>query len=486
MIDIALIARALGFVITTVGAIMTLPALLELFLDTGQWQPFALASAITTTVGVALILAFQAGDGRGTNQANDPFHGYIIYMLIWLIVPLFGTLPFLLADNQPTLSDAVFESISGFTTTGATIFSDLDSLSSGALLWRALAQWLGGIAVAVLAMTFLTHLRVGGMEIFRGALAYQSGDMLPNLKQTMQYTSIAYLALTLLCGTAYALCGMTPFEATVHAMTTVATGGFGTRDTSFAEFGPAIQYTAVSFMILAAFPVFAYFEAIRNRFKPFIRSSEIHTFLIVLVIAATVMMAWLISSAGRDFEPAFREALFNIVSITTGTGYSSANYTAWGGFAISVFFLVGLVGGCAGSTTCSIKIFRFQILAISLVQEVRLIRNPQGVYTPTYQGRKLPPTTISSVTSFLFLFIASLVTLTALLTLTGLDLITAASGAAATLANIGPGLGPIIGPAGNYSSLPDTAKWLLTAGMILGRMEVVMALVLVQKLLRIH
>ncbi len=362
--------------------------------------------------------------------------------------------------------------MSGLTTTGSTVLSGLDELPKGLLLWRGLLQWLGGIGIIVVAMVFLPELRVGGMQIFRSEGFDTMGKILPRATQISSSISTIYVSLTLLCAGSYIATGMNTFDATVHAMTTVATGGFANYDASFGVFGPGTEYVAVVFMMLAALPFVRFVQLSTTRDPgPILRDSQIRGFFSTALVLVVLVTIWRMQSGDATGEPAFRKALFNVVSILTGTGYASADYGVWGPFAVSLFFFVGLIGGCAGSTACSVKIFRYQLLFASIRVQLRRIQAPNGVFVPRYEGRPVSDEVLSSVISFFVFFVVTLGVLSVALALTGLDFITSVSGAATALANVGPGLGDEIGPSGNFSGLNDTAKWMLSFAMLLGRLE---------------
>jgi len=368
--------------------------------------------------------------------------------------------------------------MSGITTTGSTVLSELDKLPKGLLLWRGILQWLGGIGIIVVAMVFLPELRVGGMQIFRAEGFDTLGKILPRATTIAFQISIIYVGITIACGLAYVLAGMNFFDAVVHAFTTVATGGFSNYDDSFSVFSWKVEYVAILFMILSALPFVRYVQLINGQGTAVFKDPQVKTFFVL--ICALVLLSTLVLSLqlNLSLELVFRKALFNITSIITGTGYASTNYMLWGGFLVSLLFFVGLVGGCAGSTTCSVKIFRYQIVFASIASQLKRIQSPNGIFIPRYQGRQISDDILNSVLTFFVVFFASLGILAALLSLTGLDLITSLSGAAAALGNIGPGLGETIGPDGNFSSLNETAKWLLVAGMLIGRLELMAVYIL--------
>jgi trk system potassium uptake protein TrkH len=378
----------------------------------------------------------------------------------------------MLGVTDLSFTDAFFEAMSGLTTTGSTVIVGLDHLPRGILLWRGVLQWLGGIGIIVVAMVFLPELRVGGMQIFRSEAFETMGKILPRATQIASQISVIYLGLTVACALTYMALGMSGFDAIVHALTTVSTGGFSNYDASFGTFSGPAEYAASLFMVLAALPFVRYVQMINGHSVPLFRDSQVQTFIATIVVLVIVTSVVLTSIFPHHWEQAVREALFNITSIITGTGYASVDYMNWGGFLIAMFFFIGLIGGCAGSTACSVKIFRYQILFSSIRVQMQRIRLPSGVFTPRFQGRPVGDDVLGSVMSFFVFFIVSLGVFSVGLGLTELDFITSVSGAATALANVGPGLGDQIGPAGNFAGLNDTAKWLLSAAMLIGRLEV--------------
>jgi trk system potassium uptake protein TrkH len=342
-------------------------------------------------------------------------------------------------------------------------------------------QWFGGVGIVVVAMVFLPALKIGGMQFFRTESFDLIGDILPRAAEAASQLSLIYLGLTVACVLGYSAAGMTPFDAICHAMTTVSTGGMGNYDKSFGgfgEIGPAVQYVAVVFMILAALPFLRLMQLTRGQAGPMYRDAQIRGFLCIILAVGAVMVAYQVLQDGRDFEPALRASLFNVTAILTGTGYASEDFNAWGGLPVALFFILALIGGCAGSTSCSAKVFRYQILLEALKIQLRRIHAPHGVYTLRYQGRPVEPEVLSSVMGYFLVFAAALGMWAVLLSLTGMDTISSISGSVASLANVGPGLGSEIGPAGNYADVPESAKWILAAGMVLGRLEFMSVLVL--------
>ncbi len=457
----------MGLLVAVLGLAMIIPILVDLAEGRGQWWVFVESALITTLGGGMIALASANGVREGLTIQQT----FMLTTGVWLMLPLFGALPFVLGATEASVTDAMFEAMSGLTTTGATVLTGLEDLPKGLLIWRGILQWLGGIGIVVVAMVFLPELRVGGMQIFKSESFDTFGKILPRAGQIATQISVIYLWLTLACMLSYLALGMSTFDATVHALTTVSTGGFSNYDASFSTFSGPAEYVAVIFMILSALPFVRYVQLINGNPVALHRDPQVRGFFMTMTFLVVIVFFVLRSGTTYESERVLREALFNITSIISGTGYASADYMQWGSFAVALFFFIGLIGGCAGSTTCSIKIFRYQLLFASIRAQLRRIRSPHGVFTPRYDGRPVGADVLSSVMSFFMFFVVSLGLISVALSLTGLDFVTSVSGAAAALANIGPGLGEIIGPAGNFSSLNDTAKWILIIAMWIGRLE---------------
>ena len=460
------IILVIGVLLAMLGGAMLLPTFVDFVSGNDNWQVFGVAAITTSGIGLSMFLAT-----RGTSRGLSTRQAFIMTVLVWITLSAFGALPIYWSEAVPTYTDAFFEAMSGLTTTGSTVITGLEDLPRGLLLWRGLLQWFGGIGIVVVAMVFLPELRVGGMQIFRSEGFDTLGKILPRATEIARQISVIYLTITALCAIAYIAAGMGPFDAIVHSMTTVATGGFSNYDESFQAFPVAVEYVAIFFMIAAALPFVRFVQMVGGDGNAIFRDAQVRAFLILLALLVIAIGAWMIFENGSDPEFSFRKALFNTTSLLTGTGYASANYMAWGAFPIALLFFVGLVGGCAGSTSCSVKIFRYQLLISSLKAQIRKIHSPRGIFAPKYAGRKVGDDVLSSVMSFFVFFIVTLGVVSILLSMTGLDIITSVSGAAAALANIGPGLGDVIGPEGNFSSLKTSAKWILSAAMLVGRLE---------------
>lgn len=467
MLDLRPVGYVIGLLVAVLGIAMFLPMMVDIAEGRGHWPVFVQSAVITILAGGLIAISCANGVKEGLTIQQT----FLLTSSVWIALPIFGALPFVLGETDARFVDAFFEAMSGLTTTGSTVFTGLEELPKGLLLWRGILQWLGGIGIIVVAMVFLPELRVGGMQIFKSEAFDTMGKILPRATQIASQISSIYLGLTMACALSYLGLGMNAFDATVHAMTTIATGGFANYDASFGAFSGVAEYAASFFMVAAALPFVRYVQMLNGETTPLWRDSQVRVFILTLLVIVLIMTVALSQAVGDDAETSFRRSLFNATSIMTGTGYSSADYMGWGTFLVSMFFFVGLIGGCAGSTTCSIKIFRYQLLFASIRMQLRRIRSPNGVFVVRYDKRPIGEEVLSSVMSFFMFFVVTLGLLAVALSLTGLDFITSLSGAATALSNVGPGLGDEIGPAGHFGGLNDTAKWLLAGAMLLGRLE---------------
>ena len=474
MIDLRPVGYVIGLLVATLGAAMLVPMTVDIAAGNGHWDVFAQSAILCLLTGGVMAAASANGVSAGLTLRQT----FLLTSLVWLTLPVFGAIPFVLGATHATPTDAVFEAMSGLTTTGATVLGRIEELPDGLKLWRGILQWLGGIGIIVVAMVFLPELKVGGMQIFRSEAFDTMGKILPRAGQIASSISVIYVSLTVSCAVIYFWLGMPPLDAATHAMTTVSTGGMANSDASFGAYGAGIHYVAVVFMFSAALPFVRYVQLLAGTSRPLLTDSQIRTFVGIIAVCVALITLWVWSREDRITELAFREALFNVTSIMTGTGYASADYMRWGTFPVVMFFFIGLIGGCAGSTACSVKVFRYQLLFASIKTQIRQIHSPHAIFVPRYDGKPVGEDVMNSVMAFFVAFLLLLGFFSVLLGLTGLDFITSVSGAATALANIGPGLGPQIGPAGSFAGLNDAAKWILTAAMFIGRLEIIVVLVL--------
>ncbi len=473
MIDLRPVVFIIGILLVILAIAMIIPAIVDVAVGHADWQVFAASAALTFFVGALMVLTTRAGwTSFSLRQA------FLMTNLAWLVIAMFAALPLAFSGLELSYTDAFFESMSGVTTTGSTVIIGLDYAPPGILLWRAILQWLGGIGIIVMAVAVLPILQVGGMQLFR-VEAFDTDKVAPRAAQIAGGIGIVYVFLTGVAAIVLWALGMSGFEAVAHAMTSIATGGFSTSDGSLGHFNSsAIDWSISLFMILGSLPFVLYLRAVRGNLLMILRDGQVRVFLGILAIAITLVALWLWQKEIMEPAAALRYATFNVISIMTGTGYATADFGQWGGFVLIIMFLLMFIGGCAGSTTCGIKIFRFQVLYQTAKVQLRRLMQPSGVFIPYYNKRPIPEAVASSVMGFFFLFITSFALLAVALGLIGLDLVTALSGAATAIANVGPGLGAIIGPAGTFAPLPDEAKWCLSAGMLLGRLELFTVLVL--------
>lgn len=465
----------LGLLISVLGIAMILPGITDLAAGDVDWIGFLVGAGVTFMVGALLVLTNRTGSlTLSLRQA------FILTVSGWVCTAAFSAVPFFFSRLDLTYTDAFFEAISGLTTTGSTILTGLDMAPPGILMWRSVLQWLGGIGIIVMAIVLLPFLRVGGMQLFRMESSDRSEKVIGRVNQLGLAILLVYVLLTLACGVLYKIAGMTLFEAVNHALTTVSTGGYSTSDASMGHWqSPLIHWIGVVFMIAGALPFVLYLKAVHGGgLRAAVMDSQVRAFLGFLAVVTLVLSAWLwLVDEVPPFE-ALTLVAFNVASVVTTTGYATADYTLWGAFAIAAFFALTFVGGCTGSTAGGIKIFRFQVSWILFDTHLRRLMSPNAVIVRSYGGQKIGDDVAVSVLLFFFVYVGTVGTIALLLGLLGLDWVTAISGAATAVSNVGPGLGAIIGPAGNFATLPDAAKWLLSGGMLLGRLEFFTVLVL--------
>jgi trk system potassium uptake protein TrkH len=471
--DFRPILYIIGMLLLVMSLSLVVPMLADLYLGNADWRVFFVCIIITSFFGGSLLLS-----NSGREFDINARQAFMLVFLCWLALATFAALPFKFSTLDMSFTDAFFEAMSGITTTGSTVITGLETAPPGILLWRAILQWLGGIGIIIMALSVLPFLQVGGMQIFRTELS-EDEKALPRTAQLASSIGLIYMVLTLACMVMYMANGLGTFDAVAHALTTISTGGFSTYDNSLAHFDrPSIEMTAILFMIIGGMPFVLYLKAIRGNLTPLLRDSQVRLFLAIITLSIIVTVSYLTLQQNITFGEALRRASFNIISLITGTGYVNGDYGLWGGFVVSLFFFLMVIGGCAGSTSCGIKIFRFQVFYAIISVQIKKLIHPNGVFIAHYNGKPIPSDVPLSVMGFFFLYAFCFALLAVALSYVGLDFLTAMSGAASAISNVGPGLGDIIGPSGTYQPLPDSAKWLLSIVMILGRLEIVTVLVL--------
>ena len=474
-LDLRPILVVIGILLIILALFMAPPMVADMAVGHRDWQVFLAAGAATLFTGVTLVLMNQGyGDTELTGR-----QAFLLTGSVWVVVGAFAALPLAFCELDLSPAEAVFESVSGITTTGATVIVGLDVAPPGILLWRAILHWLGGIGFIVMAVAILPMLRVGGMQLVRTESSDLSEKILPRAAQVASAIGLIYLGLTVICAICFYVAGMTIFDAAAHAMATLSTGGYSTRDASIGAFAsPPIEAVAIVFMILGSLPFVLYIQATNGHYRPLLTDAQVRWFIGITIVFVVAIAAWLV--VVERFAPlaALGHAAFNVVSLISTTGFVSVDYSLWGPFPVTALFFLMCIGGCTGSTAGGIKIFRFIVLhAIAKNQIARLVR-PHGVFVPTFNGRPVPETAAIAVMAFVSVFGLSFAAFALLLSMVGLDYLTAMSASVTALANVGPGLGEIIGPAGNFSTLPESATWLLSAAMLLGRLELFTVLVL--------
>jgi len=456
----------LGILQIILGIFMIIPIITQVIY--GEFDSsFVIALIITFIFGILFLISNLDHDKKINLQ-----QAFLLTSLSWISVAIFGSLPFFFSKLDLSFTDSFFESMSGITTTGSTIITNLELAPKSILIWRALLQWLGGIGIIIMAITLMPIMNVGGMLLFKVLNNDSASEVLPSSKEISIKLIFIYLSLTLSCGASYKFFGMNVFDSLTHSMTTIATGGFSNYNDSIGFFNSAkIETIAIIFIILGSIPFISYIKFIAGNKKIFLTDSQINTFIKLIVISIVILYLFLIFKNGNFSFSYLRSITFNVVSILTGTGYVTKEFDQWGSFPLFYFLILMFIGGCAGSTACGIKIFRVQILYRFILNQIKKVVYPRGIFIIKYQNNNVNDKFLASIISFIYLYIIIFFILTALLSLTGLDFITSISGAATSISNVGPGLGSIIGPNGNFSQLPENSKWILSLGMILGRLE---------------
>ncbi|MGL5948746.1 MAG: TrkH family potassium uptake protein [Aeromonas sp.] len=471
MIKLRPIMFALGLLLSKLALFMWLPTLLALLTASEGFVEFF--KAVLITHGAAFMCLHY---GRKAALQLGVREMFLLTSLVWVVACIFGALPFVFI-NHINFADAYFETMSGVTTTGSTVLSGLDDMAHSVLLWRSILQWLGGVGFIVMAVAILPYLNVGGMKLFQTESSDWSDKSAPRAKTVANNIVVVYSVLTVLCFMAYWVSGMSTFEAINHAMTTLSTGGYSTSDSSMSHFSNSAHWIGTLFMFLGGLPFLLYVQSLNNRDYSLFKDAQVRGFFWLVIAVTLVMTLYLWSHELFDLADALRISCFNIVSVLTTTGYGLGDFGTWGPLSSVVFLALLLFGACSGSTSGGLKIFRVQIAFALLKKQLRQLVHPNGVFPQKYNDRTVNDGIIRSIVSFVLVYLGVMLLIAMLLALIGLDPLTAISGAITAVSNVGPGMGPVIGPSTNFASLPDTAKWLLSFGMLLGRLEIMTVLV---------
>ncbi|RCU45388.1 TrkH family potassium uptake protein [Corallincola holothuriorum] len=476
-INYRLICLLIGLFLSKLTMLMVIPLGLS-FIDHDGLTFHYVQSAGVTAISAIVLLALGRGTRRSLSQLTMRVRDmFMLTTLTWLVMTAFAALPLIFVPHT-SYTDAFFETMSGVTTTGSTVMSGLDALPRSILIWRSLLQWLGGIGFIVMGVGILPFLNVGGMRLFQTESSDWSDKPVPQTRRYTQQLLWLYIGLTLLCSLCYWLTGMSLFEAVCHAMTTLSTGGFSTSDSSMAEFSSASHWVGSVFMLLGGLPFILFILMIRRRSLKIWRDEQVSGYLALIAVTTLILSVWMWQVEPVDYIDALRLTLFNIVSVITTTGFALGDYTQWGSLAVVMFFFLTFVGGCSGSTAGGLKIFRFQVAFKVIYQHMKRLVHPAGIFPRKYNDREISDEIITSMIVLMHLFFLTWVLLSLALAMLGIEPLTALTGALTALTNVGPGLGDQIGPSGNFADLPDTAKWLLSIAMLLGRLEITTAAVL--------
>jgi len=457
------------------SSLMLLPATLGWLGGGADYEPFLDSAMYTLIPAVVLYLL-----SRRSGVAIQPRHAFLITNIVWIVAANVAAIPIALHEHI-SYTDAFFEAMSGITTTGSTVLAGLDEMSPAILLWRSLLQWVGGLGFILMAVAILPLVGVGGMRLFRSESSDWSEKSMPRARDMASRIGLLYLVLSCLCAFCYWLFGMSVFDAINHAMTTLSTGGYSTSDASMGKYdGNGMLWTSTLFMLVGSLPFVVLLQTVQGNPGALFRDEQVRFFARLVVVAALVGTV-LISN---DTESHWREltvVTFNVVSTITTTGYASTDYSLWGPFFVALFLFLMFTGGCSGSTAGSVKAFRIQLALKMFATQILKLIHPKGVFVVRLNGRKVDSDITEALVAFIFAIGLTVIALTMALGAMGLDLITALSSAATAVANVGPGLGDIVGPAGNFGGLPAAAKWLLAAAMLLGRLELMTVFVLVTR-----
>lgn len=474
MLDLRPVGYVIGLLVAALGAMMLFPMAMDWASGSDHWRVYLQCAVIAFVGGGLTALACASGTGKGLNLQQI----FVLTTGTWVAMPLIGAMPLMLGAPYLGFTDAMFESMSGMTTTGATVITEIENLPPGVNLWRAILQWVGGLGIVIVAMLFLPVMKVGGMQFFRSEGFDTLGKVLPRAMDISSALVQVYIVMTIACAITFLALGMTGFEAVVHALSAISTGGYAASDASFSVYGAGAQYACAAFMVLGSLPFIRFIQAMQGDLKPLWRDPQVRAYLRWLAYAVGAVTIYEVIARGREPIGMLQEATFNVVSVFSGTGFTSADLTQWGTFPFVILILTGLIGGCTSSTGCSVKVFRYLILFEAIRVQIRRLHNPSSVVIPRYEGRTVTDDVLNSVIVFFTMFILSLGVLTVALSMTGLSTKSALTAAWTSIANVGVVFGPEVGSSGAINAFPASAKWLMIIGMLVGRLELLSVYVL--------
>ena len=464
----------IGILLCIESLAMLIPMSVDILYNNSDWQIFFFSSLISFLIGLVLIFSF-----RHQKRSIKIREAFFLTLISWIVISIFASLPFIYSSSNLSYTDAFFESISGITTTGATVITNLDQINEGILIWRAILQWFGGIGIILLALAILPTLQIGGMQLLHMEHDDPYEKSLPKINQFVLEILIIYIVLSFVCAFFYFFMGMTGFESISHSMTTISTGGFSIYNESLGKFNSyKIELVSILFMILGSLPFVIYLKITHGDWKTIFKDEQIKLFIYILVILVLITTIWLKLNYNNNIIESLRLSIFNITSILTGTGYTSTNFNTWGGFGLIIMLIIMFIGGCAGSTTGGIKIFRLLLLFRGAKTQIKRLTHPHGVFMISFNNKTVGEDSFNSIMGFFFMYILVFIFASIALSFFNLDFITSISAAASAISNVGPGLGSIIGPNGSYEPLPNVSKWILSITMLIGRLELFTFLVL--------
>ena len=473
MIDLRPIVYVLGRILIVLAILMLAPAIIDHRAGLANGMDFLESAIITGVIGALLALATANAVGQGLTVRQ----AYLLTVVIWTLLPVFGGLPLMLGEPHLTFTEAYFEATSGFTTTGSTVIVGLDDLPDGMNLWRGMLNSFGGLGIAFVAMIFLPVMRVGGMQYFKTEGFDTFGKALPRATDIARQLVIVYFGLTVICALTYRGLGMEALDAIVCAMATIATGGFSPMDASFGKYPGAMEYAGALFMILGSLPYIRYVQLVNGQNRPLWHDAQVRAYLRWIAYAVGSVTVWRVLTSDMALEDAFREALFNLVSIMSSTGFFSGSFGSWGGYMLVVAFVIGVIGACSGSSAAGISVFRVQVAGAVLAAQIRKIAMPSRVIVVKYDGQNVDEDVINGLILFITGYVTLLGVMSVVLTMMGVDLYSAIWAIWTSIGNIGYGFGPLVARTGTFIDYPNAAIWVMSLAMILGRLGLLAILV---------
>ena len=474
MPDIRPVIHLLGLIAAALGATMAIPTLLDLLRGDPNWHGMFEAMIVTVLFASMVAIATHTPG----HQSLGLREAWLLTAGLWFVIPAFGALPFILAAPSLSFTDAFFEAASGLTTTGSTVITGLDSAPQGLLLWRAMLNWLGGLGIVIIAMIFLPIMRVGGMQMFRAEGFDTFGKILPRAGDISRALLQVYALLTLLFAVVYAICGMPAFDALLHAFATISTGGFSTSDSSFGAFKGSAEYAATLFMLMSGLPFVRFVQLMRGNARPFLQDPQVRAYLTWYLGVCAIIVIWRMVASDEPDEQILRETMFTYASLLTGTGFGSAPLTSWGPFPLMMAFAVGMIGGCSGSSSGAISVFRWQVFGAALRAALRRLHSPHRFVVPHYDGKQLTEEVMNPLMIYFVGYVLISGISAEVISMTGVDFTSALFAVWTSIGNVGYGIGPMVDRTGTMIDFNDAATWVMSLDMLLGRLGLLAILVI--------